>query len=334
MKLTRRTAHRLALGLTFGLALAGTAMAQAQSEPFPRKPVSLVVPYPAGGPSDAMARQMQVALQKSLGQPLIIENVGGAGGAIGVQKVLSTPADGHSILLASPMDLIQAPLAMSAVRYQPDDLRMVGLIINTDVILLARKDLPAQNVTELLALARQPGAKSLSFGSVGNGSLYHLVGEHFMQKTGVKMLHIPYKGGAPLLQDLAGGQIDIVFMPLAGPVLGMVQSGKVKPLALAAGKRHPLLPNVPLVSETAGISEFSFDIWAAMAVPKAVPADAVAKINAVTAEVLRQPDVRKELESTGPRVASMTTLPDLERYYRQEITRYRAIAQSIGLKPE
>lgn len=317
----------LALGLAAGL------MAPAAADNFPRKTVNLVVPYTAGGPSDVMARQLQPTLQKALGQSVIIENIGGAGGAIGVQKVLASPHDGHTVMLASPMDLIQAPLAIASARFQPDDLRVIGMIINTDVILLARKDLPAQNVGELVALAKR-GGKPLSFGSVGKGSLYHLVGEHFAQRTGVPMLHVPYRGGAQVLQDLMSGQIDIAFIPLAGPVLGMVQGGNVKPLGLAAGKRHPLLPNLPLVSETAGIGEFTFDIWAALAVPKAVPQEAVTRLQAALDETLRQPQVRKDLESTGPRMATMDNDAAIEKYYRDEIARYRTIARNVGLQPE
>ncbi|MDB5896522.1 MAG: uncharacterized protein JWP41_124 [Ramlibacter sp.] len=321
---------RLLAGLATGFVLAAGASAAG----FPNHTVSLIVPYPAGGPSDVMARQIQPALQKALGQTLIVENFGGAGGLIGVGKVLTPQNDGHSVLMASPMELIQTPLAMSSAKFQPDDMRLAGMIINTDVILLARKDLPAQNVAELVALARKADGKRLSYGSVGKGSLYHLVGEHFAQKANVPLLHVPYRGGVQVLQDLAGGQIDIVFMPLAGPVLGMVQSGKVKALALAAGKRHPLFPQLPLVSETAGIGDFTFDIWAALAVPKTVPDEAVEKLQAALADALRQPEVRKELESTGPRVSAAATDAQMAQYYRQEVARYKAIAQAIGLKPE
>lgn len=324
---------RLLAGLAVGFALLAGAVSPALAGDYPSRTVSLVVPYPAGGPGDIMARQIQPALQKALGQPLIIENFGGAGGLIGVSKVLTPQNDGHNVLLASPMELIQTPLAMSAAKFQPDDMRLAGMIINTDVILLARKDLPAQNVAELIALARKPQSR-MSFGSVGKGSLYHLVGEHFAQKADISLVHVPYRGGMQVLQDLAGGQIDIVFMPLAGPVLGMVQSGKVKALALAAGKRHPLFPDLPLVGETPGIGDFAFDIWAALAVPKSVPEDAVVRLQAALAEALRQPEVRRELESTGPRVSALAGDAKITNYYRQEVARYRAIAQAIGLKPE
>ena len=319
----------------FASLVAGLVLATGVSAAdFPSHPVSLVVPYPAGGPNDAMARQIQPALQKALGQTLIIENFGGAGGLIGVNKVLGANNDGHRVLMASPMELIQTPLAQSAAKFQPDDMRLAGLIINTDVILLARKDLPAHNVAELVTLARKADAKRLSYGSVGKGSLYHLVGEYFTKKANVELLHVPYRGGAQVLQDLAGGQIDIAFMPLAGPVLGMVQSGQVKALALAAGKRHPIFPQLPLVSETPGIGEFSVDIWAALAVPKTVTDKNVEKLQTALAEALRQPDVRKDLESTGPRVSAPANNAQLAQHYTQEIARYQAIAQAIGLKPE
>lgn len=304
---------------------------RAQAAPYPRKSVSVIVPYSAGGPADAMARQLQPALQKALGGTVIVENVGGAGGSLGVNRVLAPPTDGHAVLLASPMDLVLAPLTMSAARYQPEDMQLVGMIISTDLILLARKGLPASNVSELIALAKRG---KLSYGSVGQGSLFHLAAEQFSKRAGIEMIHVPYKGGGPLVQDLMGGQIDLAFFPLAGPTLGAIQADRIKALALASTTRHPLLPQLPLVSETPGFGEFSYDIWGALGVARSTPPDVSAKLHAALVETLGQPEIRKLLESAGPRVPRPAPPDEVDRLYRQEIQRYRQLAQQAGIKPE
>lgn len=228
--------------------LCGVAALQASAQTFPSKAINLVVPYPAGGPSDFVARQLQPELNRLLGQPVIIENIGGVGGAIGIQKVLSAPADGYNMTLGTPMELVLAPLAMSAVKFKPDDMKLVAQLVTTTMVLITRKDLPANNVEELIAMAKKPGAKELSYGSVGPGSLYHLIGEKFAQQTGTKMLHVPYKGAAPLMTDLMGGQIDMVFIPLAGSTPAMITEGKVKALGLTTKTAHPRFPNIPAMA--------------------------------------------------------------------------------------
>jgi tripartite-type tricarboxylate transporter receptor subunit TctC len=145
----------------FGL-LCSAAVLQAAAQTFPSKAVNLVVPYPAGGPSDFVARQLQPELNRLLGQPVIIENIGGVGGAIGIQKVLNAPADGYNMTLGTPMELVLAPLAMSAVKFKPDDMKLVAQLVTTTMVLITRKDLPANNVEELIAMAKKPGAKELS----------------------------------------------------------------------------------------------------------------------------------------------------------------------------
>ena len=178
------------LFIACGVALAAsTVLAQS----WPSKPITMVVPWPAGGPSDFVARQIQNDVAKSLGQPLVIENIGGVGGALGVQKML-TGIDGHTLLLGSPLELIIPPLTISSVKYKPNDLRMVAQLVKAPMVLLARKDLPANNLDELLALAAKSKSKPLAMANTGPGSMFHLVGEKFAQQTGIELLHVPYKG--------------------------------------------------------------------------------------------------------------------------------------------
>jgi tripartite-type tricarboxylate transporter receptor subunit TctC len=317
----------------FGL-LCSAAVLQAAAQSFPSKAVNLVVPYPAGGPSDFVARQLQPELNRLLGQPVIIENIGGVGGAIGIQKVLTAPADGYNMTLGTPMELVLAPLAMSAVKFKPDDMKLVAQLVTTTMVLITRKDLPANNVEELIAMAKKPGAKELSYGSVGPGSLYHLIGEKFAQQTGTKMLHVPYKGAAPLMTDLMGGQIDMVFIPLAGSTPAMITEGKVKALGLTTKTAHPRFPNIAPLAAQKGLEGFEFDLWAGIEVPKNTPADVTARLNKAIYEALQNADIRKAYEATGNTVAKPMSPEDLARVYNSETARYQAIAKSINLQPQ
>ena len=317
----------------FGL-LCSAAVLQASAQTFPSKAVNLVVPYPAGGPSDFVARQLQPELNRLLGQPVIIENIGGVGGAIGIQKVLTAPADGYNMTLGTPMELVLAPLAMSAVKFKPDDMKLVAQLVTTTMVLITRKDLPANNVEELIAMAKKPGAKELSYGSVGPGSLYHLIGEKFAQQTGTKMLHVPYKGAAPLMTDLMGGQIDMVFIPLAGSTPAMITEGKVKALGLTTKTAHPRFPNIAPLAAQKGLEGFEFDLWAGIEVPKNTPTDVTARLNKAIYEALQNADIRKAYEATGNTVAKPMSPEDLARVYNSETARYQAIAKSINLQPQ
>jgi len=183
--------------LLTGLVLGASAL-HAGAQAWPTKPVTLIVPWPAGGPSDFVARKLQPDMGKALGQPIVIDNIGGAGGAIGVQKNLSA-TDGHTITLGSPLELIVAPLTLTAVKYKAEDLKIAAQIVKAPLVLIARKDLPANTVDELIALASRPDAKELSIGNGGNGSLFHLAAEKFGQQAGAKFVHVPYKGSTPML---------------------------------------------------------------------------------------------------------------------------------------
>lgn len=182
---------------TFMLAALGAAALSSWAQSYPNHLLTMVVPYPAGGGSDFVARQIQPELAKQLGQQVVVENTGGVGGALGVQKVLSAPADGYQLVLGSPMELMLAPLAMSAVKYKPEDLKLAAQLVTTCMVLLTRKDLPANNVNELIELSKKAGGKELSYASVGPGSLYHLVGERFTQSPKPKPCMCPIKAWRP-----------------------------------------------------------------------------------------------------------------------------------------
>lgn len=316
------------------LALGVLVATVASAQQFPSKVISMVVAYPAGGPSDVVARVVAPHLSKGLGQTVVVENIAGASGAIGVQKMLSAAPDGHTVLLGSPMELVLTPLSIASAKYKPDDVQPLVRWGSTSMVLLARKDLPANTVEELVALAKTPGSKEMTFGSIGRGSLYHLVAARFQQLSGTKMLEVPYKGGAPLVQDLIGGQIDIVFMPLAGNVPALIKGGNVKALGLAAAARHPQLSQIPLIKDTKGMDDFVYGLWSGVQVSKNVPAGVQDQIHKAANEALMQPEVRKAIEAQGSTPASPATLAELATSYAQDIARYQAIAKSINLQPE
>ena len=326
---TRRNAIRSGLMACALTLLAGAAAAQT----WPNKPVTLVVPWPAGGPSDFVARQIQNDVSKAIGQTLIVENVGGVGGALGVQKML-TGTDGHTFLLGSPLELIIPPLTLASVKYKPNDLRMVAQLVKAPMVLVARKDLPANNLDELLALAAKSKNKPLAMANTGPGGMFHLVGEKFAQQAGIELLHIPYKGSAPALNDLFGGQVDLMFTIFAGPVPAMIADGKLKAIGLTTAKPLAKYPLIQALAAHPGLAGFEFDSWAGIQVPRNTPEDVVNRLNKALYDAMANPQTRSAFENVGNLVVPPTSPAELDRIYQAEIARYQAIAKSINLQPQ
>lgn len=307
--------------------------AQAQ-QTYPTRPITLLVPFPAGGQADALARATAPALQKELGQPVIVENTAGVGGALGAQRVLNAPPDGYTLMFGTPIELIQTPMAVAGARYQPDAFRMVAPVLSTYLMMVVRSELPVNNVAEFVALARSRAANELNYGSVGRGSAYHLVAERFAQDTGVKMVHVPYRGAQQMITDLAGGQIDMGFLAMGGPVPGLLQTGKFKAIGYTGTTRHPAFPNVATLNESKLVKDFNFDLWGAVMAHRNVPEAVVAKVHAAVNTALRQPQFRKNLEATGVIPAEPTSLARAAAFYASETVRYQRVGKSIDLQPE
>lgn len=316
----------LVAGLTI---VASSALAQA----WPSKPVSLVVPWPAGGPSDFVARQIQNDTQKALGQPLIVENIGGVGGAMGVQKML-TGTDGHTLLLGSPLELIIPPLTLASVKYKPTDLRMVAQLVRAPLVLIARKDLPADNIDELIALAAQRKGRPLTMANTGAGSMFHLVAERLSQATGIELIHVPYRGSAPAMGDLMGGQVDLMFTIFAGPVPPTIADGKLKAIGLATAAPLARFPKVAALAAHPRLAGFEFDSWAGVQVPRQTPDDVAQRLNKALYDAMANPQTRQAFENTGNIIVPPMSLAELDRLYQAEIARYQAIARSINLQPQ
>lgn len=326
---TRSLFRRLLAGL-----VVGACALQATAQAWPTKPITMTVPWPAGGPSDFVARKLQADMAAALGQPVVIDNIGGAGGAIGVQKMLNAPADGHHITLGSPLELVVAPLTLAAVKYKPEDVKVVGQIVKAPLVLLARKDLPANTLEELMALATRPGAKPLSVANGGNGSLFHLVAEKFGQQLGTSFVHVPYKGSTPMMTDLMGGQVDLAFTIFAGPIPASVADGKVKAIGLATRAPIPKFPQLPGLAAHPRLQGFEFDSWAAVVVPRNTP-DAVAnRLNQAVYGALQNPDTRAAFEATGNQIVNPASVAELDQMYRDQTARYQAIARSINFVPQ
>jgi len=217
------------------------------------------------------------------------------------------------------------------VKFKPEDIRLAGMIASTSVVLIVPASSPAKTIEEFIALAK---GKELTVGNVGVGSLYHLMAEKFAQLAGVKFVHVPYKGGAPLVTDLLGGAIDAAFFPLAGQTPGLIKEGKLRALGIAAPKPHAMFPAVPPISAHKTFPGFDFDIWIGVQVPKSSPDAVVDRINTAMNAVLQNADVRKGLESTASTVAEPLKRAELDRLYTAEIERYRAMAKGINLTPQ
>lgn len=324
----KKMAARAMLGVSL---VCAAAVAQA----FPTKPVTLIVAYPAGGGADALARAIQPAMSKVLGQPVIIENVPGVGGALGVQRLLSAPADGHTLLVGSTNEVILAPLAMTAVKYKTEDMQMLAPISLNPLVIMARKDLKANTVEELVALGKSKSADPLTFGSVGYGSMYHIVPEYFGQRTGMPMLHVPYKGTAPLIQDLAGQQIDITFLPNLGTPTQLLESGKIKALAITDANRMPTLPNTQAIVEgKLKLADFQYAVWAGLLARNGVPAEHQKILLKAIQEGIRSDAVDKVLEASGVKALPNMTLEQSKQFFKDDTDKFRVLAKSIKLKAE
>ena len=329
MKLTLGNSLRACGALVASLALAASVAAQT----YPSKPVSMIVAFPAGGGSDVLGRAVGKGMAEVLGQPVIVENVVGVGGALGVLKAANAQPDGYTLLAGSPLELIYTPLGVAAAKNKPEDMRLAALVGYTPIAIAVRKDLPVNTLEEFVAFAKKAD-KPLSYGSTGMGSLYHLMAEKALQTAGARGLHAPYNGMAPYLKDLMGGVIDFAVVPLVGPVIGAIESGQIKALALASSQPLARLPKLPLASATKGFEDYQFSIWIGIQTSVKTPDAQVSAVHKAAYTALGNPDIRKIIETAGSTVAEPMTLAQLDAFYKKEAVKAVAIAKSIKLEPQ
>ena len=318
--------------LVLGAACTLPLAARAQSSP---GLLTFIVPQPAGNPTDALTRKLQPALQKELGQSIVVENVPGAGGSLGVRKALAAGGDGQLLLITSQTEPILTPIALAGARYKPEDLRCVALAGSGPYLLVGRADLPATSHAELVDLARRSRERPLSFAHIGPGSMIHLIGERWSRKVGAPLTHVPYKGVPPVIQDLLGKQIDLTFVPLGGPTADLVESGKVRVFGSSGATPSARLPKVPLLSTLdPALADFVHTSWAAVFVPRATTEAAALRLQRALAAALADADVQAFMASTGGDRAGPMTPAALDRFYEGEIRLYQALAKEIGVTPQ
>jgi tripartite-type tricarboxylate transporter receptor subunit TctC len=315
-----------------GISLLGLEPLCAQTLSGP--PISLIVPQPAGNPTDILARRLQVATQRELGQAVVVENLPGAGGSLGVNKMLAASAASPVLMIASQTESILTPLSVRAARYTSDRLRPVLLITRGPYILLGRSDLPARNLGELISLARSRPSRPLTFGHIGNGSMIHLLGERLARKTGMALTQVPYKGVPPVLQDLMGGQIDLTFVPQRA-VRDLASSGKVKVFGTTAVTTSEKIPEaLPISKSDLGLSDFIHGTWGAIFVAKTAQEEQVRRLHKALTAACHEAQFQSQTLASGSEPAPPMTLIELEHFFDEETRLYQAMAREMGIQPE
>jgi len=309
----------------FGLALAGSALAQT----FPSKPIRVIVPFPPGGGTDIVARTVTPRMAEILGQPFIIENRAGAGGNIGTEAVAKSPADGYTLLVASASTAINTTLIPNLPWDLSRDFAPVVLMVVNNHLLAAHPSLSANNVQELLALAKaKPG---VTYASYGPGSSAHLTAELFKLMAHVDLLHVPYKGAAPAVNDLLGGQVNIMFADVAA-LLPHIKSGKLKALGIASTKRFEGLPDVPTIAES-GVPGFEAGGFLGLVAPAGTPPAVTNALNVAAQKSLALSDVRERLMAlASPPVGG--TQEQFARHIKGEIDKWARVIRAANIKPE
>jgi tripartite-type tricarboxylate transporter receptor subunit TctC len=298
------------------------------AQDYPTKPIRFVVPYPPGGGTDIIARIVQAKLTQGLGQPVIIENRGGAGGAVGTEVVAKSAPDGYTILFTLSSHTIN-PLLYKLPFDTEKDFAPISLVASLPQIIAAYPPLPVKNMQELIALAKAYPGK-LNFASVGNGSPSHIAGELLKLKAGIDLVHIPYKGGGPAVADTVAGQVQflIVSIPAA---MSQVKSGRLRPIAVTTLKRSPAAPEIPTVAESAGIPDYEVDSWYAMFAPAKTPPAIVARLQQEIARVVQLPEIKEKLLQQGADGVGGSSA-ELERVVKRELRKWEAVIRQAGIK--
>ena len=305
---------------------AGSAAAIAQA--YPSKPVRIVVPYVAGGPYDDLARLVGPRLTALWGQPVIVDNRGGAGGNIGADAVAKSAPDGYTLLLGNAGPITINPSLQKKMPYDAQrDLIPVTQVSASPMVLVVHPSLPVRSVRDLVRFAKsKPG--QLNYASAGVGNLQHLAMESLQSMSGMRMNHVPYKGAAPAFIDLIGGQVELMFANILG-VLTHVNSGRVRALAVSSARRAEVLPNVPGVAET--YPEFDITTWVGIFVPAGTPKDITARLQGDFIKVLARQDIRAHLASQGVEVVASSG-EQLAAFIRRESALYAKIVQTSGIR--
>lgn len=324
-----KTVARILAPIAFAAAALLTTGAFAQ--PFPSKPVKIIVPFPAGGPADIFGRFLAQGMSAKLGQPVVIENVGGLGGVVGVDRAAKSPPDGYTLALNSASTVAIAPFAVAKMPYDTQkDLSLISTVVRVPEVLAVNPVLPVNTLAELIAYAKANPGK-VNYGSSGSGSITHLAGELLKVEAGINLIHVPYKGAAPAVNDLLGGQVQMGIFDV--PVLlGHLRSGKLKPLAITSGKRVATLPETPTTAE-GGFAKVVSDNWYGLVGPAGLPQSVQKRLHAAAISALNSPELVENYGKVSG-IPMPSSPEEYAVYLAQEQKKWGAVVKAIGFKAE
>ena len=317
-----------ALGST---GLLGTALAQTGKAAWPTKPIRLVVPFNAGGATDIIARTVGEALSKRIGQPVVVDNKGGAAGILGTDAVAKAPADGHTLLLTLSTSMLINQFLYTKLPYNPQkDLALITQVAAAPVTLVVHPSVPANNMKELLAYVKAQKGK-LSYGSLGTGSYAHLAGAYMSKTMDADMVHVAYKGEAPMIQELIGGQLQLCFSSALN-TKPFIDSGRVKAIGVTGKQRMDILPKVPTIFEQ-GVQDDAYSIfgWVAMGAPAGIPKEIVDQLSAHLREVAKDPKVVERIAAAGF-LPMMNSPQEFQQNYQRDMPIWKALVEAAGAR--
>ena len=321
MRNTRR--HILRQLLVTAVASPFIARAASAQGKYPERPIKIIVPFPPGGGVDLTARLMMEPLSKELGQTIVIENKGGAGGIIGVEAMSHAPPDGYTLSLTGAGTLTAGP-HLRKMPYDPLALTQITRLVRMPFILAVRNDLPAKTLPEFMELAKK---QELRWASGGIGTSQHLAGELFTQMSGLKMIHVPYRGTGPALNDLAAGIVDAYFGDPA--TLGLIRGGKARAMAVTSPERWPVLPDTPALAEA--VKGYEAENWYGLAAPPGTPKAIVDRLSAAIAKVMAEPDVKKKYDETG-RTPALLSPADYVAFLNRDSVTWGDVVRTGNIK--
>jgi tripartite-type tricarboxylate transporter receptor subunit TctC len=328
--MTMISVTRAAAAATLAAGFAAAAL-PAWPQTYPSRPIRVIVNFPPGGTGDIIGRIVGNQLAIELGQSVVVENRSGAGGTIGARDVVNAAPDGYTLTVGQTPEIAINPYFMKNVGYDPlKDLQPIALAGVVPLALVVPPNSPYATAAEWVAALRS--GRALTFASAGIGTPGHLAGELLKLKLDDKLVHVPYKGAGPALNDVAGGQVDFYFPGYPGAV-PLMQGGRIKMLAVSTARRSPAAPDMPTVAEATGLANFDFTLWAGFFGPRSLPTDIATRLNAAINKILLEPDIKSRLEATGAELSALS-IDQFGAFVRADVDRYKDIIKSGNLQPE
>jgi len=304
----------------------------ALAQPYPNRPVRLVAAQSAGSSLDTIVRIVTPRLSELLGQQIVIDNRGGAGGIIGIELAARASADGYTLLVGAPSSMILSRFTYSKLAFDTTkDFDAVSMIVNAESVMVVHPGMPVKSVQEFIALAKAK-PRTLNMGSAGVGASSHLAGIMFANLSGIETVHVPYKGGGPMAAAVVAGESQWAVSPAAA-LMGHIKAGRLKALAISSAQRSPLLPDLPTIAE-AGVPGYEYTSWNGIFVPKGTPRAIVTKLHATTQKVLAEPDVKQHFANQGLSPLGSASPEEFGKFFRADFARMEKLVKVAGIKPE